>query len=282
MCIIVFKKQGLDLLPENKIDICFSNNKDGAGFAVQRNGSGKIEIHKGFMTVDTLKAGLEDAQIRKNDLVVYHFRIHTSGGIRAEMTHPFPISAKKEDLYATRLDCDRAFIHNGVLGKGDKDFSDTQLYIKNVLSKYKSIPDNLENILFDIKKCRVVIMSAKGSILMGEWEQDGGYLYSNTSFRYSKTAYASTYGYMGREYDYSKTYSHIACPSCGTAGTLRIYSAMYASCTACRDQYRSCENCGEWVKQPEDWTYRMPIYCSEHCRKSIDEMFGAGPGVVNG
>lgn len=292
MCIIAVKKPGVPPLPENKVKICFNNNQDGAGFAVMREGSEAIHIRKGFMTLEEMNKALEEAEIQINDTVVYHFRIATSGGVKPEMTHPFPISHKKEDLYATDIVCTRAFAHNGVFGKGSDDFSDTQLFAKTHLCLYTNIEDNIGDILMDVKTCRVVIMLEKKLYLLGTWEEDSGYYYSNATFRYEKNVqrtYTSTGGYWDtvegkwKQYTPTKTReeTYIECPECKQK-KLNVRSQYYARCDnlQCNTTFYPCKECREWTE--ETWERIDNGYISSKCDLCPKCLEKSGQKLVTG
>ena len=182
MCIIAVKLQGQAPLSLPAITACWNNNPDGAGFVIHRPGHDCLLIQKGFMTLNSLLAALKASAIQEQDTVVYHFRIATSGGVSPANCHPFPVSADVDDLKSLVIACKSAFAHNGVLGKGEKELSDTQLYILNTLSGYESIKDSLPKILEDTAGSRTAILSADGYIwLTGKWVEKDGYYFSNDS-----------------------------------------------------------------------------------------------------
>ena len=157
MCVIVHKERGKDLPSEEIIEKCFKRNPDGSGILLHRNGTKIVEIHKGFMKLDDFKTAFKELNVRKEDDLVLHFRISTSGGTNPENCHPFPISSKIEDLKATRINTPMAFVHNGVLGSGNEELkiSDTQVFVKEVMSR-SEISRHLDNeeIWKLLKKCQ--------------------------------------------------------------------------------------------------------------------------------
>ena len=185
MCIIAIKPLGVSPLPEDIIQTCFIYNSDGAGFAVHQPGLKDVLIRKGFMDVDALLEALDDEEISTADTVVYHFRLATSGGVRPGLCHPFPVSCKAKDLYATEIYCKEAFAHNGVFhGLGTRRMSDTQMYIRDTLSWYfPDVASNLKNVESDTIGSRTVTLDHNGKLyLTGNWIIDNGYIYSNDGY----------------------------------------------------------------------------------------------------
>lgn len=232
MCIIVHKEPGIKMPSIDIMKNCFTANKDGAGILVHRKGSNFAEIHKGFMTFDSFKDAVNDLQIKDDDNCVLHFRISTAGGITRGNCHPFPISSRDEDLKSLNIHTTKALIHNGIIGSGEKDLSDTQLFIKEILASTPAIYDHFdnENIQKLIETFRpgnryVLIDTDKNvSVRLGTgWltDPETKLHFSNSSYKpriYTYSPYASTYGYSDKKNstlnynsknkNYSKSNSH--------------------------------------------------------------------------
>lgn len=188
MCVIIHKDAGVNVPSEEIFFKCFARNDHGAGILLHRNNSKILEIHKGMMTFDEFKKVNYELNIKKEDTVVYHFKITTTGETLPEYCHPFPISNKIEDLFTTRINCKRGFAHNGTFGKGDEErkLSDTQLFIEKFLSK-KEIQDNLDSKEVDklldkkSKENRFIVADAEKCIFKryGEWYELDKLFYSN-------------------------------------------------------------------------------------------------------
>lgn len=202
MCVIVHKERGKDLPSNEIIEKCFKKNPDGSGILLHRSGTKVIEIHKGFMKLDDFNTALKDLNVRKEDDLVLHFRITTSGGTSPENCHPFPISSNVEDLKATRINTPLAFVHNGVLGKGDADLkiSDTQVFVKDVMAR-KEIENHLDNeeVQKVIEKMaegqRFFVADAEKDIFkrFGTWHESEGLWFSNLNWKHYRE-YAWGYG----------------------------------------------------------------------------------------
>ena len=188
MCIITYKAKGVDIPSADIIKTCFKNNPDGAGVAILRPGAKTVEIHKGFMEL----AGFYDfvsSAISAKDIAVYHYRITTSGGTKPQNCHPFPISDKVEELQALSIAARYAFVHNGIIGQGTPELSDTQIYIKNTLAKLniQALTKGLENkITKETEGSRTLTIDARYHkvIKTGTWVEDeeSGLLFSNRTY----------------------------------------------------------------------------------------------------
>jgi len=177
---------------EEIINNCWSNNDDGAGLFYQLAGEERpeeIHIKKGFMTLPALQKYLKHMDFKPEDILALHFRTGTSGTVSADCCHPFPISHLKKKLKAKKLTTTRAVMHNGVLGKGDKDLSDTMVFVKEILSPIKNILDTpgIENLLeMAAGRDRLLIWNKGNITLTGTWTTDKNILYSNDQFKKPK------------------------------------------------------------------------------------------------
>lgn len=188
MCVIIYKPAHVALPTDSILKTCWDHNPDGAGLAIMGNDS--VTIDKGFMDLSSFMDFVKTT-VKPEYAVVYHFRIATSGGINPQACHPFPVSNKVKDLRALHINTDRAFIHNGVISQGSKDLSDTQLYIRDILSKYisKGLPTDTrqKRIADDTIGSRTVLMDAKAHdvFLTGNWlaDKETGLMFSNDSYK---------------------------------------------------------------------------------------------------
>ena len=124
MCIIIYKPQGIKLLPET-ITNSFHANPDGAGFSYVENG--QIHTHRGFFTVESF---VETYEPHAEKQALLHFRIRTHGNYEENNHHPFQVTPEL------------VFAHNGVIYNMpiDKDKSDSLLFseliLKNLIRVY--------------------------------------------------------------------------------------------------------------------------------------------------
>lgn len=190
MCIICAKMAGVELPTEKQIRTMFRNNPHGAGYMVARNG--RVEIHKGFMSVDEFLRELESANITAADSVVYHFRISTGAGTGPEMTHPFPLNKSLAAMKLLDLSCACGVAHNGIINltPSDSVYSDTAHFITEYLAYLIRNDDDMhDDVLLDsidrlIGASKLAIMNGDGYIAtVGDFiEEDNGLLFSNSTY----------------------------------------------------------------------------------------------------
>jgi hypothetical protein len=205
MCIIIVKERGLAIPNRKVLEHCFKRHKDGAGF-MWVGKDDKVHIRKGFMTFEAFENGFGKEALTQDDALVIHFRTGTSGGIRPETCHPFPLANDESYLLATRVACHFGVAHNGVLGKGSEYLSDSQIFIRDVLAD-PAVKGNLASsvIRMMIQKIvgssRIVILTGKGEFIrFGHWIEEGGLFFSNGSFH--ETNYQSMLRVsVGRSWD---------------------------------------------------------------------------------
>ena len=274
MCVIVHKERGTELPSDEILQKCFTKNPDGSGILINRKDSKIMEIHKGFMTFDTFKKAYHDLNLSKDDEVVFHFRITTSGGTNSENCHPFPISCEVKDLKATRINTPRAFVHNGVLGSGDNllKISDTQVFVKDILSR-KELSDYLDD--EEVQKIigsyagtsnKFFVADAEKGVFkrFGNWHEDkeSGCFFSNSYWKSSpKNSYSSYYSdsyyrggtnnygsYYGGNYDNYYTnkkkipdVNTILCPYCDVEMKQMMSGKPFYICPDCAKVYNDHE-----------------------------------------
>lgn len=174
---------------------CFDNNDDGAGF-MYRQADGKVRIEKGFMSYRKLMDAIEEIpyDLKTIDLAM-HFRLATQGSVCAENCHPFPISSARKDLRATSITSHAGLVHNGIIhfcdkakvkGKDHKDMSDTQIFIKNVLSQLpiKQLRNQaMAELILEATSSKFMIMTRDDNLLIGGFIEDNGVYYSNRTYK---------------------------------------------------------------------------------------------------
>ena len=187
MCIIAIKPKNKKMFDENVIRTMFYNNPDGAGYMYYDYSQKCVVIKKGFMSVKALLASLNEKNL-DNTNVVLHFRIGTSGKNNALNCHPYPIYQKNALNCATNI----GMAHNGILsdyvpGK-TSEINDTQVFIQKVLSNLKKgfqyDTDKLALINELIGTNKLAFLDNKNKVTtIGNFINDGGYIYSNTSYK---------------------------------------------------------------------------------------------------
>lgn len=187
MCIIAIKKASVPMFSDQLIRNMYDRNPDGAGIMYRKGND--VHIEKGFFSADKV---LEYCHAHAADLadtdVVMHFRIATSGKKDGLGCHPYPVWNKNSK---TSCDVKLAMVHNGILDtygyKGTDEINDTQVFIKELLRK---LPHNFlrnQAIMSMIGKTigtnKLAFLDKDGVTTVGEFIEDDGYLYSNTSYK---------------------------------------------------------------------------------------------------
>lgn len=210
MCIIVSKEKGQNLPTKKTLETCFNYNDDGAGFMYVRNG--KVVIDKGYMTFDSFYKRLKELKKEfdiKEKALVMHFRIGTSGTGKENLTHPFPLTCNKKKLNKTYLTTDVGVMHNGIIKdyEYDKVLSDTQTFIKDFMypiyeisHKFYKSP-SLQKILEKECGSKLCILDSDENIYyIGDFVEDEGIKYSNTTYKTSIYKYYDDYDWYYRDY----------------------------------------------------------------------------------
>lgn len=219
MCIIVAKVKGVKEPSFETLKTCFEANPDGAGFMYLNPKNKKVQIHKGFMKFEDLKAKLTEVYNELGDIkdipFVYHFRIGTSGGNLPENTHPYPLTKNIDNMKKLDFTCDIGVAHNGVISKytpnkdNKKNMNDTQVYIRKRMYKYaylfKYRNEKVKDNILKETGSKFAILDGTGNIeLIGSFNENQGIYYSNFSWK---------------EYDWVKAYND----------TYNTYKNMYSS-----------------------------------------------------
>ena len=184
MCLAIAALAG-KLVPEDHLRSGWRGNKDGAGFAFVSDG--KVEISKGYSTVDALLVAYKKAFDENSDSpFLIHFRTATHGKTNAENTHPFT------GKYG-------ALIHNGIFyGLGNSTASDTAEFAEFIQDvPEEKIPKLLEAFEgVDNSWSKLAILGHSGTFYFmreksGMWEN--GIWYSNYGYRSGNTDRGGAY-----------------------------------------------------------------------------------------
>lgn len=209
MCVIAVKPADVAMIDDKTIDNMWYNNDDGAGFMFPAHGG--VKIRKGFMTLTALKKALKALEKEIDTTatpIILHFRIGTSGGNIAANTHPFPVSENLAALQKTQLTTPLAVAHNGVIDirPRKKDISDTMEYILSQLAPLYRLKKDFyrleagKQLIYNAIQSKMAFMDAAGRIsLIGKFEKDGEYYFSNSSYQ----TYYRSYSYWDRWDDYN-------------------------------------------------------------------------------
>lgn len=175
MCIIVYKKAGVEMPSLETLNNCFQNNSDGCGIAIRTKS--KIKFVKGLMTFEDVKRVYEEIKNLKDAEVCIHFRLTSAGLTIPEQTHPFPVGIQN----ALEGEADSVIFHNGTILNlaHDPQKSDTQI-LSEILSDipYHKIPDTLQ-----LASGKFVYMGQEGTHIIGEFVEENGILYSNHGYK---------------------------------------------------------------------------------------------------
>ena len=215
MCIIAAKARGVTMPDDQTIENMWYGNSDGAGFMYAENG--KVYIRKGFMEYSQFRKALDELAATHDMTqlpLVMHFRITTHGGTKPANCHPFPITDSIGVLSKLEAKCRVGVAHNGVIDiTPRKGISDTMEYIASQLAPLsRAVPEFYKNkhlieMIYNATSSRLAFLARDGSIYtVGDFIEDGGMLYSNTSYRYSRSWRDFNYGWLNsgsslREYD---------------------------------------------------------------------------------
>lgn len=195
MCIIVVKPKDKEIQDKKTLERCFTINRDGAGY-MYVDEEKKVVIKKGFMKFDDFyKSMIKDYKENnlKNQTLIMHFRIGTSGRNKLGCTHPFPITDKMDDLELTRCKTNIGICHNGIVSGFNSyanQYSDTELYIATVITPLIRL--NLQSYKFkDVQALILKTTNSKWAVLdrndnyylIGNFIEDDGYYYSNETYK---------------------------------------------------------------------------------------------------
>jgi hypothetical protein len=191
MCIAVYVPAGVKPPTKAIFKNCFDTNDDGAGFGWYMPDKEKWQVSKGHMKFSHFwKAFRAQGFDKKPNSVpiVAHFRIGTSGKREhPDCTHPFPICNDYEQMFWHDYETENIAIHNGVLGLGDGDASDTMVYIKKYVNpmlpylKSSRMGEIMGELIQD-RSSRWLITKKDDILMYGDWTEDEGVFYSNDGY----------------------------------------------------------------------------------------------------
>lgn len=215
MCILAIKPSGVMNPSDTTLKEMFNRNPDGAGICY--NAGGKIKIIKGLMNVEAFIKAVHSIPVDATALI--HARISTGGGVCPELTHPYPLTNKYEELTATTLTIKDGFAvgHNGIFSgfTNSQGYNDTVQFIGSVLKPLNDMAKGCGKTILDkqldtvinrlVTGSRLAIMDGDGNYQKygSGWTEDNGVWYSNSSYKpytytYSYNSAYNKYGY----YDY--------------------------------------------------------------------------------
>lgn len=207
MCVICVSNKGVRQPNESELKEMFKRNPDGAGYMFV-NEDGKVEIHKGFMTFDDFMMNVSYEDFTDDDVVIYHFRISTQGGVNPYMCHPFPLTKNIKQTKALDVICPVGITHNGIIplttNHNDHEYSDTAHFIAEYMTKVVHKPNDLKDahiqrILSELAKSKLAILDGNGNVtIIGDFiHETSGLLFSNSTYKSIKRDYEYYESLMG-------------------------------------------------------------------------------------
>lgn len=197
MCIICISDKGIKQPTKTTMQTMWSNNPHGAGYMYYRDG--KVHTRKGFMKFTDFWDAVSSERFTRDDVVIYHFRISTQGGVNPEMTQPFfftrDIVKTKELSGETKL----GIAHNGIIpmtSYSDKEYSDTAHFVAEYLPLILRNAKDLDNphtseLLKEVLNSKMAFLDCRGKVTtVGNFiTNDDGLIYSNSTFKTYKYQY---------------------------------------------------------------------------------------------
>lgn len=197
MCIICISDKGIKQPTKTTMQTMWTNNPHGAGYMYYRDG--KVYTRKGFMKFNDFYEAVKAEQFTADDIVVYHFRISTQGGVNPEMTQPFFFT---KDIVKTKVlnaETKLGIMHNGIIpmtSYSDKEYSDTAHFVAEYLPLIVRGTNDLRNpraieLLKEVLSSKMVFLDCLGRITtVGNFiEETDGLVYSNSTYKTYKYMY---------------------------------------------------------------------------------------------
>ena len=215
ICIIAVVPAG-QTITRRTLKNCFTGNSDGAG--IMWAYGGRLWIEKGFFGFRKFYKRFRqlEAVCPKSNFVL-HFRIATSGGIRADTCHPFSVHDKL------------AFVHNGIFSNlGTTALSDTQIFNQDILQQ---LPPNFLEMRRAKKEISDYITTSLSKVVF--LDNKGEYTIINEEHgSWDEGLWFSNYSYLPASYYSTKYYDDA------------YYNAEYAGCASTR---KRCIICSCWT-----------------------------------
>lgn len=129
-----------------------------------------------------------------------HFRIATHGKVQPSCCHPFPVTDDMKRMGETVCNDSLCVAHNGIIAgmKTSDNVSDTMAYIASVMAPLRRMAPSLlfsEDALSIIDATlgsKMALLDASGELVtIGDFLEDGGILYSNSTYTRSVKSFRS-------------------------------------------------------------------------------------------
>lgn len=198
MCIICVKPAGAVNPTDAQLYNMLTRNPDGAGLCYNLD---SVIILKKGLNLQQLKKELE--KVPASSGCIIHARISTSGGVCAELCHPYPVcnDIKKMRRTSQRLTNGFAVAHNGIFNEfKNKDLNnDTTQFIANYLYPLATIKQASGGSLLDkdirpiidrlcgagYYSSKLAIINTHGDVALygSGWVECGGLYFSNDTYK---------------------------------------------------------------------------------------------------
>lgn len=221
MCIIAVKPLNVDDFTTDILKYCWEKNDDGAGFAYWNDEKQVWAVEKGFLTFKKFIKAYQAHNFGKEDVSIVHFRIGTSGLKDKGNTHPFQICDDYEKMREKKFESTAIAFHNGVVGKGEGNYSDTMVHIADYLFPIfplwddKRINEHIADALLTKNGSRWLVCIKDIYYYYGTFHEYKGWKFSNSNYKpyeapaYNYAGYSQVYSPSKRDYDVKDPDFHI-------------------------------------------------------------------------
>lgn len=255
MCVIVYKPKDKKFPDYEELKSCWERNKDGAGYMFPYHNS--VVIRKGFMKfADFIISLCEDVKMTGSDIpYVMHFRITTQGGVKPELTHPYPLSQNMDDLKLLNSKARIGVAHNGVISLTKSytatDHNDTMEFVTDYLSLLIKRTDYWHNkdllkVITKLCGSKLCLLDYKGHVeMIGSFEQDGDCYFSNLNHKPKPYTYYSSYTTTYTKKEEKKEVAkrdYSCCKDFNKDGRYNFIPGRYCP-ACCSDEKGYCGNC---------------------------------------
>jgi len=258
MCIIIYHPEETNMVSKQVLKNCWDKNSDGAGYSYWDQAAKMWLVNKGFMTWNEFWLSFNAHSFSKQSTWIAHFRIATAGNTDGGNTHPFKICTNYDTMRVEKYRAKKIAFHNGVVGRGEDEVSDTMLHIKKYIaplfpSIHKKKIKTIITHLCETNSNRWILTNGAHLFLFGDWEDKDGVYYSNKSYIVAKVHVYKQTNYNNYNYDYyrkrreereakekkkkeKETERKIECPICGESKFVMDSPYNVGECT--------CYTCG--------------------------------------
>jgi predicted glutamine amidotransferase len=144
MCVAIYKPEGSKFLTESLYEQCWDLNDDGGSISYYDNNIRQWIVYKGMMLwadwVNKYDEMRKSGELTIDQRVFIHFRVGTAGPKSAQaLTHPFPVTNDYEEMSQVHFNNEFIVAHNGTIGKGQPDKSDTMMGVHDYIDPMREL-----------------------------------------------------------------------------------------------------------------------------------------------